>query len=62
MRAPNISVIQEPSPPYKDFSKFHKTLGLLAMSGLLTGLAWAGLAELFCCRSIHLSFRIGTRH
>jgi len=55
-RAPNINVIQQPSPPYKDYSQFYTTVGLLAMSGLLAGLAWAGLVELFRRRSIRLSF------
>ena len=51
-RAPNINVIQYPSPPGKDYSKFYKTLGTLAMSGLLAGLAWAFLIEFFLDRSI----------
>ena len=51
-RAPNINVIQQPSPPYKDFSKFWKTVGMLAMSGLLAGMAWAFLIEFYLDRSI----------
>lgn len=48
----NIAVIQQPSPPYKDYTKFHKTLALLALSGLLAGLVWAFLIELYFDRSI----------
>ena len=48
----NINEIQEPQPPYKDYSKFYKTLGVLAFSGLLLGLAWAFLIEFYLDRSV----------
>ena len=51
-RGNNIAVIQQPSPPYKDFKKFYKTLGMLSLSGLLAGLAWAFLIEFYLDRSI----------
>jgi uncharacterized protein involved in exopolysaccharide biosynthesis/Mrp family chromosome partitioning ATPase len=51
-RVSNIAVIQQPSPPYKDFGKFHKALGLLSVSGLLAGLAWAFLIEFYLDRSV----------
>jgi len=51
-RVSNISEIQYPSPPYKDFNKFYKTFGVLCMSGLLAGLAWALLIELYLDRSV----------
>jgi succinoglycan biosynthesis transport protein ExoP len=51
-RVSNIKVIQQPSPPYKDFSKFYKTCGVLAFSGLLIGLAWAFLIEFYLDRSV----------
>jgi len=51
-RFSNINEIQFPSPPYKDFSKFYKTLGLLMVSGLFAGLAWAFLIEFYLDRSV----------
>jgi uncharacterized protein involved in exopolysaccharide biosynthesis/Mrp family chromosome partitioning ATPase len=51
-RNSNISPIQTPSPPYKDYSKFYKAIGLLAFGGLLAGLAWAFLIEFYLDRSI----------
>jgi uncharacterized protein involved in exopolysaccharide biosynthesis/Mrp family chromosome partitioning ATPase len=51
-RVSNIQVIQQPTPPYKDYSKFYKALGVLACSGLLAGLAWAFFIELYLDRSI----------
>jgi len=51
-RVSNISEIQVPSPPYKDFGKFYKALGLLSLSGLLAGLAWAFLIEFYLDRSV----------
>lgn len=51
-RGNNIQVIQEPSPPYKDFKKFYKTLGMMVFSGLLIGLAWAFLIEFYLDRSV----------
>jgi len=50
-RANNIAVIQEPSPPRKDFTN-SKTTCLLALSGLLLGLAWACLIEFYLDRSV----------
>ena len=51
-RVSNISEIQFPSPPYKDFTKFYKTLGALVSGGLLAGLAWAFLIEFYLDRSV----------
>ena len=48
----NIQLIQQPSPPYKNNSKIYKTAGILAMSGLLLGLAWAFLIEFYLDRSV----------
>src|ERR1019366_210863 len=58
-RFSNINVIQNPSPPYKDFGRFYKTLGLLAFGGLFLGLLWGCLIELFRSRTFHFSVRIG---
>jgi uncharacterized protein involved in exopolysaccharide biosynthesis/Mrp family chromosome partitioning ATPase len=51
-RVPNIQVIQQPSPPYKDYSKFYKAIGVLSFGGFLAGLAWAFLIELYLDRSV----------
>jgi uncharacterized protein involved in exopolysaccharide biosynthesis/Mrp family chromosome partitioning ATPase len=51
-RVSNIQVIQQPSPPYKDFGKFYKTLSLICFSGLLLGLAWACLIEFYLDRTV----------
>jgi Mrp family chromosome partitioning ATPase len=51
-RVSNINEIQKPSPPYKDYNKFYKTVAGIAFSGLLAGLAWAFLIELYLDRSV----------
>ena len=51
-RVSNIQVIQQPSPPYKEYGKFFKTVGALVAGGLLAGLGWAFLIELYLDRSI----------
>ena len=51
-RVSNIQIIQQPSPPYKDYGKFYKTMGALVCGGLLAGLAWAFLIEFYLDRSI----------
>jgi polysaccharide biosynthesis transport protein len=47
----NISQIQIPSPPYRDRINLKK-FGLIAVGGILTGLAWAFLIELYLDRSV----------
>ena len=56
-----IDTIQSPTPPFKDFSKFHKAVALLSLSGLLAGLAWAFLIEFFLDRSIKRPIDIQTK-
>jgi len=52
-KASNISIIQSPTPPLKGWSKKTvKTVGLLALSGILAGLALAFLMELILDRSV----------
>ena len=51
-RNSNISEIQNPEPAYRDYNKFYKIVGGLACSGLLLGLAWAFLIELYLDRSV----------
>jgi uncharacterized protein involved in exopolysaccharide biosynthesis/Mrp family chromosome partitioning ATPase len=47
----NISQIQTPSPPYRDTVNMKK-FGLIAASGILAGLAWAFMIELYFDRSV----------
>jgi polysaccharide biosynthesis transport protein len=47
----NISQIQTPSPPFRDRVNIKK-FGLIAVGGILAGLAWAFLIELYFDRSI----------
>jgi len=51
-RNSNISEIQTPCPPYKEYGKFLKTMIALVVGGLLAGLAWAFLIEFYLDRSI----------
>jgi Mrp family chromosome partitioning ATPase len=51
-RVSNINIIQQPSPPFKDFGRFYKALATLVFGGLLAGLAWAFLIEFYLDRSI----------
>jgi polysaccharide biosynthesis transport protein len=51
-RNSNISEIQTPCPPYKEYGKFFKTMAALVFGGLLAGLAWAFLIEYYLDRSI----------
>lgn len=51
-RVSNIIQIQSPSPPFTDRSKTNKTIGLLLGGGLLVGIAWTFLIELYLDRSI----------
>ncbi|HEY4301498.1 MAG TPA: hypothetical protein VGM73_11530 [Candidatus Didemnitutus sp.] len=48
----NIVEIQSPSPPLRDWKKTFKQVGGFAVSGLLVGLGWAFLIELYLDRSI----------
>jgi len=48
----NIKTIQQPSPPSKDYGKFYKNVGALAVGGVFSGLALAFLIEFFLDRTI----------
>jgi polysaccharide biosynthesis transport protein len=48
----NITEIQHPSAPFRDWKKTKKTAGMLAFGGILAGLAWAFLIELVLDRSV----------
>ena len=52
-KASDISIIQSPTPPLKDWSKpFKKILGMLAAGGIMTGLGLAFVMELYLDRSV----------
>jgi uncharacterized protein involved in exopolysaccharide biosynthesis/Mrp family chromosome partitioning ATPase len=52
-KAPNIGVIQSPSPPVKQWpKKLKKMAAILALGGIATGLALAFLIEMFLDRSL----------
>ncbi|MDR3458971.1 MAG: Wzz/FepE/Etk N-terminal domain-containing protein [Verrucomicrobiae bacterium] len=57
----NIPVIEEPTPPFRDFKKFYKNLGILVMGGLLFGLALAFLIEFYLDRSIKRPIEVQTK-
>lgn len=48
----NISQIQSPTPPFKDWSKSLKILAAIAAAGVAVGLAWAFAIELYLDRTI----------
>ena len=51
-RVSNISQIQTPSPPFTDRTKINKLQTIIVAGGILGGLAWAFLIELFLDRSV----------
>lgn len=61
----NIMVFQAPSSPILDEGKTAKTTGLLAIAGILAGLAWALLIEFYLDRSVrtplHVEKSLGLR-
>ncbi|EEF62365.1 GumC family protein [Pedosphaera parvula] len=48
----NISQIQAPSPPVKDSAKSAKKVAMIGVSGIVAGLGWAFLMELFLDQSV----------
>jgi uncharacterized protein involved in exopolysaccharide biosynthesis/Mrp family chromosome partitioning ATPase len=48
----NIKTIQQPSPPSKDYGKFYKNVGSMAVGGVAFGLGLAFLIEFFLDRTI----------
>jgi succinoglycan biosynthesis transport protein ExoP len=52
-KASNISIIQSPTPPLREWSKqFKKILGMFAAGGIMTGLGLAFVMELYLDRSV----------
>jgi len=51
-KTPNIKWVQTPSPPFRDWKKTYKAVAMVAVGGLIAGLAWAFLIEFYLDRSI----------
>jgi uncharacterized protein involved in exopolysaccharide biosynthesis/Mrp family chromosome partitioning ATPase len=60
-RVTNIGRIQEPSPPFRDRSRSFKMMAMVAIGGLLGGLAWAFLIELYLDRSVRHPIEVETK-
>lgn len=60
-KAPNIKWVQKPSPPMRDKQKTYKTAGIAALAGIMAGLAWAFLIEMFLDRRIKRPIEIETK-
>jgi polysaccharide biosynthesis transport protein len=60
-RVSNIAAIQTPSPPFKDHSKVFKKVGMLAIGGIVAGLAWAFLIELYLDRSVKRAVEVESK-
>lgn len=54
-RVSNISQIQKPSPPTRDYNYFSKLIALLGCGGMVAGLGWAFLDERVLDRSVRRS-------
>ncbi len=48
----NVPSIEQPTAPYKDFKKFYRIILGLCFGGLILGLAWAFLIEMFLDHTI----------
>lgn len=48
----NINVVQQPTPPFRDFTKTNKIMAMAAFGGIGLGLALAFLMELYLDRSV----------
>jgi uncharacterized protein involved in exopolysaccharide biosynthesis/Mrp family chromosome partitioning ATPase len=61
-KSSGISIIQWPSPPVKDWpKKVKKKVAMVAAGGILGGLAWAFLIELFLDRSVRRPAEVETK-
>lgn len=60
-KAPNITTIEEPKPPGRDWSKRYKAMGMLVAAGLGGGLAWAFLIEFYLDTSIKRPKEVKTK-
>jgi len=60
-RVDNINSIQEPSPPFKDRSKKLKSMLLMMVGGILTGVTWAFLIEFYFDTSVKRSIEVESK-
>jgi uncharacterized protein involved in exopolysaccharide biosynthesis/Mrp family chromosome partitioning ATPase len=51
-KTPNISRVQEPSPPGQDWKKVYKAMALAAVGGVFGGIAWAFLIDMILDPSV----------
>jgi len=57
----NIPIIEDPTPPFRDFKKFYKNIGTLVLGGFLAGLALAFLFEFYFDRTIKRPIEVQTK-
>jgi succinoglycan biosynthesis transport protein ExoP len=57
----NISVAQTPTPPYRESKQLVKTLGMIAIGGVVAGFALAFLIELFLDPTVRRPTEVETR-
>jgi Mrp family chromosome partitioning ATPase/uncharacterized protein involved in exopolysaccharide biosynthesis len=56
-----IETFQKPSPPFKNHSRVFRKVGMLAIGGILGGLAWAFLIELYLDRSVKRAVEVESK-
>jgi polysaccharide biosynthesis transport protein len=57
----NISITQEPSPPFRDLDKLRKLLALVVVGGVLAGIALAFLVEFYLDQTLKRPIEVATR-
>jgi polysaccharide biosynthesis transport protein len=60
-KTPNIKTVQSPSRLGQNWNKTHKTMAMLAFSGIFAGLAWAFIIEFVLDRSFRRPTEIETK-
>ena len=60
-KTPNLKWVQMPSPPGQDWKKTKKRMAMVGFGGIIAGLAWAFLLELYLDRTIKRPFELETR-
>ncbi len=60
-RVSNINTVEAPTPPYKDLSKQIKAMAMMVGGGILAGLAWAFLIEIYLDTSVRRTKEIESR-
>ena len=57
----NLPEIQLPTPPFRDFKKFYKNIGMLVFGSIFAGLALAFLLEMYLDRTIKRPIEVQTK-